>query len=109
MAHLVFGNRSVKSAHKMKIDRQVKLWKYAGRTLPFAALAAVVFSYWIDPIGLFNKIIIIVCTAFFAISVFWWWWALDKFTVLIKEKLGLESKFTQLAEDLKAIREDLKR
>lgn len=93
----------------MKIDKQVKLWKYAGRTLPFAALALLVFSYWIDPAGLLNKTIIIICTAFFAVSVFWWWWALDKFTIIIKEKLGLENKFGELAKELRALRDDLKR
>ena len=93
----------------MKIDKQVKLWKYAGRTLPFAALALLVFSYWIDPANLLNKTIIIICTAFFAVSVFWWWWALDKFTIIIKEKLGLESKFVELAKELRALRDDLKR
>lgn len=93
----------------MNIDKQTRLWKYAGRTLPFAALAAIVFAYWIDPTTILAKVIIIICTVFFAVSVFWWWWALDKFTILVKEKLGLEEKFSILARELKAIREDLKK
>lgn len=92
-----------------KVDNEIKLWKYAGRTLPFAALAVIVFSYWIDPSSLMNKVIITICSVFFAVSVFWWWWALDKFSILIKEKLGIEEKFNTLAKELKAIRKDLKR
>ncbi|MEK9693570.1 MAG: hypothetical protein VW235_11640 [Rhodospirillaceae bacterium] len=91
------------------IDKEISLWKYAGRTLPFAALAAIIFSFWIDPSSLTNKVIITTCTVFFAVSVFWWWWALDKFSILIKEKLGIEEKFNILAEELKNIRNDLKR
>jgi hypothetical protein len=93
----------------MKIDKQTKLWKYAAWTLPFLALAAIIFAYWIDPKSLLNKTIIIICTAFFSVSVFWWWWALDKLSLLVKEKLGIEEKFHTLTEELKAIRKDLKR
>jgi sugar/nucleoside kinase (ribokinase family) len=63
----------------MKIDKQTKLWKYAAWTLPFLALAAIIFAYWIE------------------------------LSLLVKEKLGIEEKFHTLTEELKAIRKDLKR
>ena len=91
----------------MKLEKQTRLWKYAGWTLPFLALAGIVFAYWIDPTTLLNKTIIIICTVFFAVSVFWWWWALDKFTDLIKEKISLAEKFAILSKEIKEMRKDL--
>jgi hypothetical protein len=91
----------------MDIKTQAKYWKYAAWTLPFVALAAIVFAFWIGDDTLLAKFIIIICTIFFSISVFWWWWALDKFTQLIKEKLGLEKKLEFFADEIRAIRKDI--
>lgn len=92
----------------MKIDNQIKYWKWAGWTLPFVALAGIVFSYWIGTDDLFHKIIVTVCTGFFGVSVFWWWWALEKLSQLIKEKFNFEKKIEILVGEMKSLRRDIK-
>lgn len=91
----------------MKIDIQVKWWKWAAWTLPFVALAAIVFSYLIGTHDLFHKIIVVVCTGFFGASVLWWWWALEKLHNLVKEKFKFEKKFEELVVEIRKIKKDV--
>jgi hypothetical protein len=91
----------------MNIENQTKYWKWAAWTLPFIALAGIAFAYWIDDSGLFGKFIVITSTVFFGISVFWWWWALDKLSILIKERLSFEKKFDEVVAEFKRLRKDI--
>jgi hypothetical protein len=93
----------------MNIDNQVSYWKYAAWTLPLAALAGIVFFYWIGWDGLLHKFIITVCTVFFSVSVFWWWWALHKLGNLIKEKFKLLDRLTELTNEIKKLRKDIEK
>lgn len=67
-----------------KTEKQVKYWTYAAGSLPFAALAAIFFSWFIGYNTLTEKLLVLTATGFFATSVFWWWWALHKFLYVLK-------------------------
>lgn len=86
-------------------ERQVRAWKYAAWTLPFVALSAIVFVYFVGFHDWLDKTIVITATLFFAISVFWWWWALHTLVDVLK---GLEAASKGL-QSLKASIKDFKK
>jgi hypothetical protein len=92
----------------MKIDNQVKYWKWAAWTLPFVALGAIAFGYWIGTSTSFHIIMVITCTTFFGISVFWWWWALEKVAKMVKDRLTIEQKFEAIIDEMRSLRKDIK-
>jgi hypothetical protein len=91
----------------MELKTQTKLWKYAAWTLPFIALAAITFVYFLGYDNLVAKFIVITCTAFFGISVFWWWWALDKLTKLMEDRFALQKRFDDIYNEFRKIKKDL--
>lgn len=92
----------------MNIDKQISYWKYAAWTLPFLALAGIIFFHWIGWDTTLQRFLVIIFTVFFGISVFWWWWALDKLGSLIKEKLNVVNQLNVLANEIKKLRKDLR-
>jgi hypothetical protein len=90
-----------------RAQKQAILWKYAARTLPFTALAALIFNYFIGHDQLINLAVLIITVTFFSISVFWWWWAVDNFVVLMNAMKRTDEHFTEVKEDLKGIKKEL--
>jgi hypothetical protein len=91
----------------MKIDTQIKYWKWAAWTLPFVALSAIVFAFWIGTESTIQKFLITITAVFFGISVFWWWWALDKLATLVKDRFGVIEKMDQIVNEIKELKKDL--
>lgn len=91
----------------MKINDQIKFWKYAAWTLPFTALAGIAFSYWIGYETYLGKFLIVIATVFFTISVFWWWWALEKLGKLMKDRFSLLTKLDNVMKELRDLRKDI--
>lgn len=91
----------------MKVKDQTKLWRYAAWTLPFVALSAIAFAYFLGTDTLLTRFILITCVVFFSISVFWWWWALDKFTELMKDRFLMQKRFEDICNEFKKIKKDL--
>jgi len=89
-------------------ETQVRLWKYAAWTLPFVALAAIVFSSFVGIESLFDKTIVIVSSTFFAIAVFWWWWALHKLLDIVKVLDATARSLQWVKNSIGSIRKDLK-
>lgn len=89
--------------------KEASLWAYAAWTLPFVALAAIVFEYFIGWNGLYGKIIIVIAVVFFSISVFWWWWALNKFNIVISAMRDTEESFSEIKEELKLTRKEIQK
>ena len=89
-------------------ETQVGLWKYAAWTLPFVALAVIVFSSFIGIDSLFDKAIVIICSAFFAVAVFWWWWALHKLLDIVKVLDATARSLQWVKNSIGSIRKDLK-
>jgi hypothetical protein len=99
-----------------KTKREVTYWSYAAWSLPFAALALIIFSYFIGYETLLDKSLVLITTLFFGTSVFWWWWALHKLLYIIKSMeetaihLGLVKKdITDVKEDIRKRDSDRKR
>ena len=89
-------------------ETQVRLWKYAAWTLPFVALAAIVFSSFVGIDSLFDKTIVIVSSTFFAIAVFWWWWALHKLLDVVKVLDATARSLRWVKDSIGSIRKDLR-
>jgi hypothetical protein len=90
-----------------KTETQVRLWKYAAWTLPFVALAAIVFSSFIGIETMFDKTIVIISSSFFAIAVFWWWWALHKLLDIVKVLDATARSLQWVKNSIGSIRKDL--
>jgi hypothetical protein len=89
--------------------REASLWAYAAWTLPFVALAAIVFEHFIGWDQLYNKTIIVIAVVFFSISVFWWWWALNKFVIVLGAMRDTEKGFAEILHEIKETRKDVQR
>ena len=87
---------------------QVRLWKYAAWTLPFVALAVIVFSSFVGIDSLFDKIVVIVSSTFFAIAVFWWWWALHKLLDIVKIMDATARSLQWVKDSIGSIKKDLR-
>lgn len=82
-------------------------WSYAAWSLPFAALAAIVLSYFVGYETWFDKILIAIITVFFGTSVFWWWWALRELSHLVHVLEETAVRIGLVKNDIKKIREDI--
>lgn len=91
-----------------KAAREAKWWAYAAWTLPFTALALIIFGHYVDSDNAYATIILLITTVFFSISVFWWWWALNKFVVLLKSFKRAEEHFEEIKDELKKTRETIR-
>ena len=90
-----------------RAQKQAILWKYAARTLPFAALAALIFEYFIGYEDLINLTVLIITVVFFSVSVFWWWWAVDNFIAIMNAMKRTDDHFNEVKQDIKSIKKDL--
>jgi len=91
-----------------KTETQVRLWKYAAWTLPFVALAAIVFSNFVGIETMFDKTIVIISSSFFAVAVFWWWWALHKLLDIVKVLDATARSLQWVKNSIGSIRKDLR-
>lgn len=87
---------------------EAKLWSYAAWTLPFVALAIIVFEHYIGWTDLQSKTIITITVVFFSVSVWWWWWALNKFVSLLDAFQSNEKKFAEVSDELRRTQEELR-
>jgi hypothetical protein len=95
------------SKFSQKTETQVKYWTYAAGSLPFAALAAIFFSWFIGYETLIDKLLVVIATGFFATSVFWWWWALNKLLYLVKALENAAESLGLVRRDIRSVRKDL--
>ena len=91
-----------------KASKEARLWSNAAWTLPFIALAAIVFEHYIGWEDYIDKTIVIITVSFFGISVFWWWWALNKFVVLLTAFSSIDDSFKEIKDELKSTKEAIK-
>lgn len=90
-----------------KTEKQVQYWSYAAGSLPFAALAAIFFSWFIGYDTVMEKILVVIATAFFATSVFWWWWALNKLLYVVKALEKAADSLGLVKKEIQSVRKDL--
>lgn len=89
------------------VNKQSKWWKYAAATLPFSALAILVFEYFLGWSELYAKTLIIISTAFFTVSVIWWWWAIDKLLHIIQTAKKTESNLNKVKDEIHSLRKQI--
>lgn len=92
----------------LKANEEASTWAYAGWTLPFIALSALVFEYLIGWTDAYHKTLVIVAVTFFSISVFWWWWALRKFVIIIDAMRETDDNLADIKRELQKTREAIR-
>ena len=92
-----------------KASKESSLWAYAAWTLPFVALSALVFEYFIGWDHLYGKTIIVIAVTFFTVSTFWWWWSLNKFVTIIGAMRDTEEGLSSIKDELKETRKEIQK
>jgi len=90
-----------------KTKKEVAWWIRLGWTTPFVGLGALFFLYFIGWTELYEKILVITATSFFAIAVYWWWWALYKILNIAELLDATIKKFDAVKKEIKEVRKDL--
>jgi ABC-type Na+ efflux pump permease subunit len=91
-----------------KAAKEASLWAYAAWTLPFVAIAVLVFEYLIGWDTAMARTLTTIAIVFFSISVFWWWWALHKITVILGSLKETDARFEDIKEELRQTRKTLR-
>lgn len=87
-----------------RAGQEVRLWTYAAWTLPFLAIALIVFEHFIGVDTWISTTLVIITTIFFSISVFWWWWALNKVVTIMAAMKANEDRFQEVIHEMKQTR-----
>lgn len=87
---------------------EARLWSYAAWTLPFTALALLVFEHFIGWDSLMQRTLVLITVTFFTISVFWWWWALNKIVVILRYISSNTDHFEEIKRELQATRQTIR-
>lgn len=85
--------------------RGTKYWAYAAWTLPFVALALIIFSHFIGTESLIQRTMVTISITFFAFSVYWWWWALNRLAEITAAMRSNDDRFEEVASHIKEAKE----
>lgn len=92
----------------LNIKKQSQWWKYAAGTIPMVCLAILVTIDLANWSHMHNQLLGVLLLCFFTVGVLWWWWAVDKIIQLVKLLMETETKFAELKEELKKIKNEVK-
>jgi len=92
---------------KKKTKKQVRWWAYAAWTLPFTALAVLVFLHFFGWDSVYDYAIVIGAVVFFSVGVFWWWWAIFKIKTLAELLGSVGDRIDVVRTHVIGIRKDL--
>jgi ABC-type siderophore export system fused ATPase/permease subunit len=99
--------KSIRTAAK-RAGEEAGLWTVAGWSLPFAALAIIVFEYLIGWNDLIAKTIVIIAVVFITVGVFWWWWAIHKIVKILDSISDTEDRFEEIKQELRETRKAIR-
>ena len=91
-----------------KTKREVAWWIRAAWTLPFVALSALFFLYFIGWGNIYEQLLVVTATLFFGISVYWWWWAIFKIVNIADLLRRTVENFDTVKQELKKFKKDFK-
>jgi hypothetical protein len=91
----------------MKIDDQVKIWKWAASILPLTALAVISLSYFLGTDTWLKCAIIATVAGFMLASFTWWWWAIDKIRAWFKLIGETQIALSEIKDDIKEVKKDV--
>ena len=89
-----------------KTESEVTIWRLAGRTAPFVAMAGFICCAFLAKEWL-TIYAVLVITCWVTVSVAWWWWALHKILRLIGLMLSTKVKFDEVKTELRSIKNDM--
>lgn len=85
-------------------EREVRWWAYGAWTMPFVALACLMFINFVGWDSILEKAFVVVASVFFGVSVFWWWWAIHKFAAIFNVFVNTEKELQEVKEHISETR-----
>jgi hypothetical protein len=90
-----------------QLERQVLLWNRAAILAPIFFTGLLMVA-WLLSFCSTQTLFFIACGLYFATAVIWWWWTMTSIRLLVKTLTGTQQGVVEVAEELRAIREELK-
>lgn len=89
-----------------RLERQVLLWNRAAILAPIFFTGLLMVA-WLLSFCSTQTLFFIACGLYFLTAVIWWWWTMTSIRLLIKTLTGTQQGVVEVAEELRAIREEL--
>jgi hypothetical protein len=89
-----------------KLERQVLLWNKAAILAPIFFTGLLMVA-WLLSFCSTQTLFFIACGLYFLTAVIWWWWTMTSIRLLVKTLTGTQQGVLEVAEELRAIREEL--
>ena len=89
-----------------KLERQVLLWNRAAILAPIFFTGLLMVA-WLLSFCSTQTLFFIACGLYFLTAVIWWWWTMTSIRLLVKTLTGTQQGVVEVAEELRAIREEL--
>jgi len=89
-----------------KLERQVLLWNRAAILAPIFFTGLLMVA-WLLNFCSAQTLFFIACGLYFFTAVIWWWWTMTSIRLLVKTLTGTQQGVIEVAEELRAIREEL--
>lgn len=90
---------NVETQYKKKL-KQVTIWEYLARVLPFVALFLLAAGYFIDQQNVYHIMLTAVIGTFFTIAVTWWFWAIKTIAHIFHVLDHTSENFSKIEKDL---------
>ena len=89
-----------------RLERQVLLWNKAAILAPIFFTGLLMVA-WLLSFCSTQTLFFIACGLYFLTAVIWWWWTMTSIRLLVKTLTGTQQGVIEVAEELRAIREEL--
>jgi hypothetical protein len=89
-----------------KLERQVLMWNRAAILAPIFFTGLLMVA-WLLSFCSTQTLFFIACGLYFLTAVIWWWWTMTSISLLVKTLTNTQQGVVEVAEELKAIREEL--
>ena len=99
-------NISMKNITLETLERQVLFWNRAAILAPIFFTGLMMVAYFFQVCSI-QTLFFIACGLYFATAVIWWWWTMKSIHLLVKTLTSTREGVVEVAEELKAIREEL--
>ncbi len=93
---------------RKQIQKQIKLWFWAGRVVPLIALAILLLELAFDLNTFLEYTMVTVVVVFSVFAFTWWWWVLDTVKTIFGLLTTAQDKFEQVILELSEIKTEVK-
>ena len=91
----------------MKLEKQIRVWKYLAKILPYSALATVSVVYYFGWDDVLNNVFSAILIGTITISVFWWWWIMNHLHKLAFNMINTDKNIQVVKGLFFSIKEDI--